>query len=127
MTADETLALADAMFSSIERGDLATLRTLYADDILTWGNFDQKSSDIETSMKTLGWLCRKLPDLHYEVTRREVLADGFLQEHVLCGTAPDGTAIAMPACLVATVTDGRISHINEYLDPAALAPLTNRA
>ncbi len=126
MTGDEMMALADAVFTSIEQGDLDRLRSLYADDIIVWANFDQRDQDLETSMKTLGWLCRKMADRRYEVVRRELLPDGFVQEHVLHGTAPDGTAIAMPACIIATVADGRITRLHEYLDPVGVAAHTNR-
>ncbi len=72
----------------------------------------------ERSLRVLEWLCSRLDARRYEVTRRELIPGGFLQEHVLHGTAPDGSAVAMPACLVVTVADGRITRINEYLDPA---------
>jgi len=58
------------------------------------------------------------------VTRRQVIDGGFLQEHVLRGTAPNGQTVAMPACIIATVSDGRITRIHEYLDPAGVAALT---
>jgi uncharacterized protein len=125
MTDEETLDLADRMFRCIEQGDLDGLRTLYADDIVVWANFDDTEQDLDLSMKILGWLCRKLSDRHYDVKRREVIPDGFLQEHVLRGTAPDGTTIAMPACIIATVRDGRIARMHEYLDPAGVAALAN--
>ncbi len=53
-----------------------------------------------------------------------MIPGGFLQEHVLHGTAPDGTAVAMPACIIATVGDARISRMHEYLDPAGVAALS---
>jgi len=119
----EVFALADRLFACIEQGDLASLHHLYDRDIVLWTNFDNRESDFHRSMKVLDWMITNLSDRRYDVTRREVIADGFLQEHVLHGTAPNGTAIAMPACIIATVADGRITRINEYLDPAAMAPL----
>lgn len=123
MTDEETLALADLMFRCIEEGDLDTLRGLYADDIVVWANFDGVEQSLESSMKILRWLTRTLGDRRYEVRRRELIPGGFLQEHVLRGTAPDGTAIAMPACIIASVHDGRITRVHEYLDPAGVAAL----
>ena len=122
MTDDEILALADRMFRSIEDGDLETLRSCYHDDIVVWGNFSGEELGLDRSIEILQWLCRKLDQRRYDVTRREVIRDGFLQQHVLRGVAPDGTEIAMPACLVVTVRGDRISHIDEYLDPSAMAP-----
>ena len=95
MTDEETLALADQMFRCIEEGDLDTLRGLYADDIVVWANFDGVEQSLESSMKILRWLTRTLGDRRYEVRRREIIPGGFLQEHVLRGTAPDGTSIAI--------------------------------
>ena len=122
---DEILALADRMFRCIEDGDLDTLRTLYTDDMVIWANIDGREQDVDSSMKILGWLCHKLRDRHYDVARRECIEGGFLQEHVLRGTAPDGTTIAMPACIIATVRDGRIARIHEYLDPAGVSALVS--
>jgi ketosteroid isomerase-like protein len=126
-TADtEVLDLAERMFRAIEAGDLQSLRALYADDFVAWSNFDDDTKDVDGTMSVLGWLCHKLGDRRYEVSRREVIPGGFLQQHVLRGTAPDGSAVAMPACVVARVTDGRVARIDEYLDPSALAALSKR-
>jgi len=125
MTDDETLDLADRMFRAIEQGDLDALRDCYDPGIVVWANMDQRETDLDQSMRLLGWLCAKLGDRRYDVSRRDLIPGGFLQEHVLRGTAPDGTAIAMPACIIAAVADGRITRIHEYLDPAGVAALTS--
>ena len=123
MTDEETLALADRMFRAIEEGDLDALRACYAPGFVAWTNFDDREGDIEGSLKTVGWLCTKLGDRRYDVRRREVIEGGFLQEHVLRGTAPDGTEIAMPAAIVATCEGGVIVRVHEYLDPQGVAAL----
>ena len=124
MTDDETLALADRMFTAIEAGDLDAVRETYDPDIVGWANFDDRAQDRERSLRVLGWLCSKLADRRYEVKRRDVIPGGFLQEHVLHGTAPDGSAVAMPACIVASVEAGLITRINEYLDPVGVSALS---
>jgi ketosteroid isomerase-like protein len=35
---------------------------------------------------------------------------------VLRGTVGDGVPVEIPACLVATIRDGRITRLDEYLD-----------
>ena len=124
MTDDETLALADRMFRAIEVGDLDDLRACYDPGIIVWANYDDRELDLDRSLRVLTWLCSKLDGRRYEVKRRDLIPGGFLQEHVLCGTAPDGSAVAMPACIVATVLDGRITRINEYLDPVGVSALS---
>ena len=121
----DTLALADRLFAAIEAGDLDAVSTCYADDVEVWANFDDRTLDKDGSLRAIGWLCAKLADRRYDVRRRELLPDGFVQEHRLCGIVPDGTEVSVPVCLVATVTGGRISRLNEYLDPAWAASLSS--
>ncbi len=123
-TDTDVLDLAERMFGAIEDGDLDTLRSLYRDDFTAWTNFDDSSKSLDATLAVLGWLCAKLPDRRYDVVRREIIDGGFLQQHVLRGTAPDGSPVAMPACVVATVADGLVVRIDEYLDPSALAALS---
>ena len=46
-----------------------------------------------------------------------------VQQHVLACTSSSGVPVRAHACLVATVEDGRIRRLDEYLDAAAIAPL----
>ena len=52
-----------------------------------------------------------------------VLDDGFVQQHVLTGIAPSGARLDVPAMMRVWVEDGCVTRIDEYLDPADLAPL----
>ena len=123
MTDDETLHLADRLFRAIEDGDLDAVADCYDPAIVVWANTDSRGKDLARSLRVLEWLCARLDARRYEVTRRDLIPGGFLQEHVLHGTAPDGSAVAMPACIIATVAGGRITAIHEYLDPAGVAAL----
>jgi uncharacterized protein len=124
MSDDDTLALADRLLAAIEAGDLEAVSACYRDDFVSWSNIDDRAIDRAASLRLLGWLCAKLSDRRYEVRRRELIPGGYLQEHVLHGTAPDGSAVAMPACLVVTLAGPSISRIHEYLDPAGVAALS---
>jgi uncharacterized protein len=123
MTEAENLALAARFLGAIESGDAETVRACYASDAVIWHNNDNVAQSVDKNMRTLDWFMRKLPDRHYRVIRREALNDGFLQQHVLEATLPDGTKWKMPACLVVKVRDGLIVRLDEYLDSAATAPL----
>jgi len=124
MTDEDILALADRLFTAIEAGDLDAVSACYGDDIVVWANFDDREQDKASSLRVLGWLCAKLADRRYEVRRRDVVPGGFVQEHVLHGTAPDGSVVAMPACIVATVDGPLVTRLNEYLDPVGVAALS---
>jgi ketosteroid isomerase-like protein len=60
---------------------------------------------------------RKTTLRKYEVERLEEIAGGYLQQHVLRMVSRKGKELAMPACLVVRVEDGKITRLEEYLDP----------
>jgi ketosteroid isomerase-like protein len=55
--------------------------------------------------------------------RREVVSDGWFQQHVLEAPLPDGTPFRMLACCIVTMKNGVTTRLDEYLDPAQAAPL----
>ena len=124
MTQAEILALADRFMTGIQAGAADEVRACYAPDAKIWHNNDNVEQTVDQNMKVLAWFARKLPNRHYRVLRREALSDGFLQQHVLEATMPDGTAWAMAACVVVRMKDGLITRLDEYLDSAQSAALS---
>lgn len=116
--------LADRFFAAIDSYDVDTLREIYTPDVAVWHNHDRKEQLLELNLQVLGWLHRKVKNKRYEEVRRHVTPTGFVEQHVLRGTAPNGAELDVPACLVVTVTDGRISRIEEYVDSAHVAALS---
>ena len=123
MTPGEIDQLADRIFAAITAGDVEALRAIYADDVEVWHNFDMVTQNRDRNLKTLSWMHSKATNLRYTEIDRVVLADGFVQQHVLRATAPNGTEITVPAMLRIRCADGRITRIDEYLDPAQAAAL----
>ncbi|MEO8538601.1 MAG: nuclear transport factor 2 family protein [bacterium] len=66
---------------------------------------------------------RAAPDFRYENALRSDTGTGFVEEHDVCGTLADGSTFRMAVCVVATVADGKITSMHEYLDTAEAAPL----
>ena len=123
MTPQQHLDFAERFVGAIQAGDVATVRACYAPDAKLWHNTDGIEQTVDENMKVLDWFIRTLPDRNYRVTRREPLPDGFLQQHVLEATLPDGTKWAMDACVVVKVENGLITRLDEYLDSAQGAKL----
>jgi len=119
----DVLAFADRFVGAIQSGDTDTVRACYAPDAKLWHNTDGIEQTVDQNMKVLDWFIRKLPDRNYRILRREVLPDGFLQQHVLEATLPDGRPFKMSACCVIRMKDGVISRLDEYLDSAEAAVL----
>jgi ketosteroid isomerase-like protein len=59
----------------------------------------------------------------YEDVVCAATATGFVEEHAVRGTLADGSALALAACVVADIVDGRVTLVREYVDTAAAAPL----
>ncbi len=125
MTEQEILAFADKFVGAIQSGDVATVRACYHPDAKLWHNTDHIEQTVDQNMKVLDWFIKTLPDRNYRVTRRVALPDGFLQQHVLEATLPDGTKWSMDACCVIKMEDGLISRLDEYLDSAEGKALRN--
>jgi ketosteroid isomerase-like protein len=123
MSEQAMLELAERFLTGVQAGDQETVRDCYAPYARIWHNFDDVEQTVDQNMRVLGWFARTLPNRRYRVVRREALKDGFVQQHVLEATLPDGTAWAMPACVVVTVKDGLITRLDEYLDSAHAAVL----
>jgi hypothetical protein len=74
-------------------------------------------------MKILRWLSPALTDRHYEVRCRELIPAGSCRACVHGGsTVPPSPCLL---CIVATIADGRVTRVHEYLDPAGVAALAN--
>ena len=123
MTPQQYLDFAERFVGAIQTGDTAAVRACYHPDARIWHNSDGIEQTIDQNMKVLDWFIRTLPDRNYRVVRREPLPDGFLQQHVLEATLPDGAKWAMDACVVVRLEDGVITRLDEYLDSAKGAQL----
>ena len=117
------MSAADHIFGAIEKGDVEGVRAVYATDAVIWHNFDEVEQSVEDNLRVLGWMAGTFSERRYEVVFRKEWDEGFVQQHVLHLTKRDGTTIALPACIVARVADGKITRIDEYLDSAQAARL----
>ena len=118
MSGEEFLDFAEKFVGAIQAGDTQAVRACYAPGAKIWHNTDNIEQTVDDNMKVLDWFIRTLPDRNYRVLNREALKSGFLQQHVLEATLPDGTKWKMSACVVVTMKDGLITRLDEYLDSA---------
>jgi uncharacterized protein len=117
------MSVADDLFAAIEKGDVEGVRAVYAPDAVIWHNYDGVEQTPEENLAVLQWVCDNLADRAYEDVRRVEFDGGFVQQHVLRFTK-DGERREIPACLVVSVRDGRITRLDEYLDSAHIARIT---
>lgn len=110
-------AVANRFFAAVEAGDLEAVTATYHPDIRIWHSRDQADTDIEQSKELLSAFFSRIPDRRYEVLTRQFFDGGFVQEHVVHGTMPDGSRLQLPVGFLCHVDEeGRILRIAEYCD-----------
>ena len=117
------MGFADRFVAAIEQGDETTLSERLAPECTVNPSFSDGENDRTTTLRILRWMHRNVEGLRYDDIRRHAIDVGYVQQHLLRGTAPDGTELEIPACLVVTVHDDKITHIAEYLDSAHVRAL----
>lgn len=115
--------VADQLFDAITNGDIAAVTALWDDDVVVWKVAD-RGRDKERALRVIGWFIGTTTDRRYEILERHVIDGGFMQQHILHATGRNGGSIAMRVCIVIKVGgNGLITRIDEYFDPAEIAPL----
>ena len=120
----ESNAIADRLFDAIARSDIAEVERVFSPDVAVWHSGDVRDNDHTRSVKIIAWFIGASTERHYEILDRQLFDGGFVQQHVLHATSRTGATIAMRVCIVIKHgADGLITRIDEYFDPAEMAPL----
>ena len=110
------LAAANRFFDGLLAGDLEALQSACAPGSILWINLTERERPLAASLPGFAMLRSKVPDLHMDAVHRRGVAGGFVEQHVLAGTMPDGSALRVVGCFVGTVEEGRITRLEEYVD-----------
>jgi ketosteroid isomerase-like protein len=116
--------VADRLFAVIENGDAAAVDRMWSDDIAVWRTGARRDDEKARAMRVIDWFITATAERRYEILDRRLFEGGFVQQHVLHATGHAGQSISMRVCIVIRVgADGLIERIDEYFDPAEIAPL----
>jgi ketosteroid isomerase-like protein len=120
--------VADRLFSAIEKSDVEAVDRLWSDGIAVWRPGARRDDDKARALRVIDWFVTVTTERHYEILDRQLFdsgtVSGFVQQHVLHATGHAGQLIALRVCIVIRVdTNGQIDRIDEYFDPAGIAPL----
>lgn len=127
-SAEVIVALADRLFTAIEQSDTATLDQILGEDVAVWRSGARRDDDKKRALRVLHWFIDVTADRRYDILDRQLFSNGFVQQHILHATGHNGGSIALPVCIVIKLGVGPanralISRIDEYFDPAGIAPL----
>ena len=116
--------VAQRLFAAIEGGDADAVAALWDEDVLVWKSAEPQEQIKTRALRVIFWFMDATTERRYEILDRQFFDGGFVQQHVLHATGRNGGSISMRVCIVIKVgTNGLISRIDEYFDPAAIAPL----
>ena len=107
--------LAERLFSAFQNGDDDAARALCSPDLKAIQNH-RPAMDLDALLGFNQAVQQKVKDFHYAEAIRAATPDGFVEEHSVRGTLPDGSPLQIAACVVAQVRDGKIIELREYLD-----------
>jgi ketosteroid isomerase-like protein len=131
-TAQTIVDVADRLFAAIEKTDKAAVEQLWSDDIAVWRTGARRdpfrSDDKARALRVIDWFITATTERHYEILDRQLFdngtVSGFVQQHILHATGHAGQSISMRVCIVIRVgPNGLVDRIDEYFDPAEIAPL----
>jgi ketosteroid isomerase-like protein len=114
--------IAKALFEAFAAKDDQDVRNLCAPDLRARQN-NGTAMDLGTLLGFNRAVHGVIRDFRYEDAVRSATVAGFVEEHVLRGTLPDGTTINLALCVVADIHDGEITELREYFDSASAAGL----
>lgn len=126
----DALQVADRFFSAIETGDIKTIEAIYAPDGIVWHNYDPldaregapAKNSVQDNIALLSALPQAVTNLRYDLLDETTTETGFVRQHVVTGTTIDGDALSLPACVVADVSDDKITRLCEYISLTHLPP-----
>ncbi|HEX9833812.1 MAG TPA: nuclear transport factor 2 family protein [Mycobacterium sp.] len=121
---DSAVDVADRLFEAITNSDIATVKQLFAHDVLVWHSGDTRDSARERATRVIQWFIDATTERRYEIFDRQFFDGGFVQQHILHADGRNGRSIQLRVCIVIKVgTDGLITRIDEYFDPADMSGL----
>ena len=107
--------IARQFFAAAEAGDTKDLREVCAPDMTARQNNASAMGLTDLLHFTLA-VKRAIPDFHYENCICSGTDSGFVEEHDIVGTLPDGNRLFMRLCVVAIIEGGQIVSMHEYAD-----------
>jgi len=112
----ERRRLCHTLFDAIEAGDIEAVERCYAPEMTLWFNITGQVTSREDNLTALvdGYGLHRRRTYNDRIVN--TFADGFIAQYTVNVVTHKGAEVALSACLVAEVRDGKISKLFEYLD-----------
>ncbi len=118
-------ALVDSFITALEGNGTDALAANLAPGAIVWHNHDRVEVDAIANMAGIGMLGKIVHDTKFETVRLAGIDDGFVLQFVLRGTVTSsGKPFEMQNVVIISTADGKITRIDEYVDPTVGAQLS---
>lgn len=118
-----TLEFARNFVTYLETGDYENARASYQPDCKIWHSYNNHTQNVDENLDLLEQMLGASQKIEYLINRLEEIEGGYLQHHTLRMTAKDGKNYSTEACLLATLKDGKLADIKEWINAKPLAPI----
>lgn len=116
--------IAKQLFAALAGKDDPAVRRLCSPGLRVTQN-NGRPMDLETLLRFSGAVGRVVTNFRYAEAVRTATETGFVEEHSVQGTLPNGKALDFRVCVVADVEDGTVTSVREYFDSAAATGLVS--
>lgn len=117
-------AVAHRFLDALNAGDVEAARGCYHPDAEIWHDFDGVTQTVDQNMQLMAAMGTRASRRAYVIRRLEPIEGGYLQQHTLEITTLAGQdLVAEAVALVQVGDDGLIRRLDEWINPAPLAPL----
>ena len=123
VTSDESTSVAEQLLHALSTFDAQALASVLPADAVAWRNVGDRTRTGAEVAATLTLERALIRSATIDVHHQSCTEDGFVVQFVFAGTTTGGRDFAVPICLVARVTAGRITRFDEYTDETSLQPL----
>ena len=118
------LDLAKRFMQAVGEGDAVAARACLHDDAVIWHNYNNATQTADENMALMLRMKALSQQRVYEIHMMEEVPGGYVQRHTLHMTSPNGKdAYSTEALSWIQVVDGKISRVEEFIDPTPIMPL----
>ena len=110
--------ICETLFKAFAKSDFDTVRKVCSPQLQAYQN-NGPAMDLDTLLGFTAAVLSVVNDFRYEKAIRSATDTGFVEEHLVRGTLPDGTELNLSACVVGEVVKGQITQLREYVDSTA--------
>ncbi|MCB1647796.1 MAG: nuclear transport factor 2 family protein [Pseudomonadales bacterium] len=107
--------LCEQFFQATTAGDADALERLCSNDFTGTQN-GGPAMNRKTLIRFSVAVKKAIPDFHYENPVRTATEHGFVEEHDVCGTLPDGSRMQFRVVVIGEADNGQIIALREYFD-----------